>query len=289
MSVYLGTFGKVELRRQSDESSLISTINAASVNVAAKRFSLGFEQGQLVTGDQIRIKSTNNSNLDFINSYASPSAKKFIYVDDLGGIRLYNTFAHAVNGELANAVALAAPSNPLPVSIIVQNTVDRILAQVNGFELNTERETVDTTTLSDEFRSRISTLMSGSGRMSCFWEYTGDTEKEIPNYLMQLILRTKIGSKFHARFYIKPESYNPSGVTSRNDDELWYDFDGVITACAVQFAPGEPVQITADFITTGAIQLKMNLEVPDKIKQESGDNLNLDQDPTAKLGKSSDT
>ncbi len=289
MSVYLGTFGKVELRRQSDESSLISTIKAASVNVAAKRFSFGFEQGQLVTGDQIQIKSTDDSNLDFINSYAKPSVKKFIYVDDADGIRLYDTFAHAVNGGIPNAVTLAAPSSPLSVSIVVQNTVDRILAQVQRYELNTERETIDTTTLSDAFRNNISTVMSGSGQMSCEWEYTGDTASELPNYLLQLILRTKVGSKFHAKFYLKPESYNPSGVASRSNDALFYDFDGVITACAVQFAPGQLVQITADFITTGAIQLKMNLEVPDEITQESGDALNLDQDPTAKLGKSSDT
>ncbi len=289
MSVYLGTFGKVELQRQFDGGELVSTIKAASVNVAAKRFSFNFEQGQLITGDQIRIKSTNGSNLDFINGYTSPSVKKFIYVDELDGIRLYETFAHAVNGGTANAITLAAPSNPLPVSVIVENTVPRLLAQVNSFELNTERETVDTTTLSDEFRSRISTLVSGSGRMSCFWEYTGDTANEIPNYLLQLILRTKVGSQFHARFYIKPENYNPSGVAARNDDELWYDFDGVITACAVQFAPDNTVQITADFITTGAVQLKMNLEVPDKIRQEDGSDMLLEQDQTAKLGKSSDT
>jgi len=289
MSVYLGTFGKVELQRQFDGSELVSTIKAASVNVAAKRFSFNFEQGQLITGDQIRIKSTNGSNLDFIDSYAEPSAKKFIYVDELGGIRLYDTFAHAVNGGTTNAITLAAPSNPLPVSVIVENTVPRLLAQVNSFELNTERETVDTTTLSDEFRSRISTLVSGSGRMSCFWEYTGDTANEIPNYLLQLVLRTKVGSQFHARFYIKPKDYNPSGVAARNDDELWYDFNGVITACAVQFAPDNTVQITADFITTGAVQLKMNLEVPDKIRQEDGSDMLLEQDQAAKLGKSSDT
>jgi len=289
MSVYLGTFGKVELQRQFDGSELSSTINTGDVNATAKRFSFDFEHGQLITGDQIEIKSTDSSALDFIDSYTDSSVKKFIYVDELDGIRLYNTFAHAVNGGTANATALAAPGNDIPVSVVVENTVPRLLAQVNSFELNTERETVDTTTLSDEFRSRISTLVSGSGRMSCFWEYTGDTVNEIPNYLLQLVLRTKVGSQFHARFYIKPKDYNPSGVASRNDDELWYDFNGVITACAVQFAPDNTVQITADFITTGAVQLKMNLEVPDKIRQEDGSDMLLDQDSTAKLAKSSDT
>ena len=158
-----------------------------------------------------------------------------------------------------------------------------MLAQVNSFELNTERETVDTTTLSDEFRSRISTLMSGSGRMSCFWEYTGDTANELPNYLVELSLRTKVGSQFHAKFYIKASGYNPGGVSARDADEVFYDFDAVITACAVQFAPDNTVQITADFITTGAVELKMNTFVPDDLLQEDSGEIRLDQDGAAKL------
>ncbi len=289
MSVYLGTFGQVELQRQFDGGELSSIINTGDVNATAKRFSFDFEHGQLITGDQIEITSTDSSALDFINSYTDSSVKKFIYVDELDGIRLYDTFAHAVNGGTANAIALAAPGNDIPIRVIVENTAPRVLAQVQSYELNTERETVDTTTLSDDFRSRISTLMSGSGRMACEWEYTGDSVNEIPNYLLQLVLRTKVGSQFHARFYIKTKTYNPSGVASRNDDALWYDFSGVITACAVQFQPNSLVQITADFITTGAIQLKMNLEIPDKIRQEDGSDMLLNQDPTAKLAKSSDT
>ena len=145
--------------------------------------------------------------------------------------------------------------------LLVENSVSRVLAQVNGFELNTERETVDTTALSEEFRSRANTLISGSGRMNAFWEYTGDTTNELPNYLVELSLRTKVGSQFRGKFYIKRNDYNPSGVAARANDEIYYDFKGVITSCAVQFAPDNTVQITADFVTTGAIQLKMNLIV----------------------------
>ena len=151
------------------------------------------------------------------------------------------------------------------------------MAQVNGFELNTERETVDTTTLSDEFRNRISTLMSGSGRMSCFWEYTGNTTQELPNYLVELSLRTRVGSQFKARFYIKRANYNPGGVPANSGDEIFYEFTGVLTGCAVQFAPDNTVQVQADFITTGTIQLRMNLEVPDKILQENADDILLEQ------------
>ena len=283
MSVYLGTYGQVELQRQFDGGDLRSTINPSDVNATKKRFSFDFEHGQLLSGDQVEITSTDGTALDFIDSYTKTSVKKFIHVDELDGIRLYDSFAHAVNGGTTNATALATPANDLPIRVKVENAEYKVLAQVNGFELNTERETVDTTTLSDEFRNRISTLMSGSGRMSAFWEYTGNTSQELPNYLVELSLRTRVGSQFKARFYIKRATYNPGGVAANDNDEIFYEFTGVLTGCAVQFSPDSTVQVQADFISTGAIQLRMNLEAADKILQENADEILLEQGTTDAL------
>ena len=283
MSVYLGTHGKVELQREFNGGSLFSTINTGDVNVNKKRFSFDFDHGQLLTGDQIEITSTDGTALDFIDSYTDSSVKKFIYVDEIDGIRLYDSFAHAVNGGSSNATTLAAPGDAIPIEVTVENAIPRLLAQVNSFEVNTERETVDTTSLSDEFRTRVNTLISGSGRMSAFWEYTGDTANELPHYMLELALRTRVGSNFKGRFYIKTNGHNPSGVAARANDELWYQVNGIITAAAVQFAPDNTVQITADFVTTGTIEIRMNLEVPDDLVQEDGSVLRLDQDAAAKL------
>lgn len=284
MTVYLGTFGEVELKRQFDGSELSSTIDPADVNATAKRFSFDFEHGQLLSGDQIEITSTNGANLTFISGYSSTSVKKFIHVDELDGVRLFDSFAHAMGGDKANAVALAAPGSAIPIKVIVENANYRILGKVQSYELNTTRETVDTTTLSDEFRSQISTVMSGSGRVSCEWEYTGETAKELPHYLLELALRTKVGSSFGARFYLKTNDYNPANHTNAFDDQLWYEVTGVVTACAVQFSPGSLVQITADFITTGPIQIKAQLEPPgDVLLQEDTGDIRLDQDSGAKL------
>ena len=283
MTVYLGTFGKIELRREFDGSEITGTIKADDVNTSTKRFSFDFDHGQLLTGDQIEITSTDDSALDFIDSYTDSSVKKFIYVDELDGIRLYDSFANAVTGGSANATSLATPGNDIPIEVKVENSDYRVVAQVNSYELNTERETVDTTTLSDEFRSRISTLMSGSGQMSAEWEYTGNTAEELANYLLELQIRTQVGSQFKARFYIKTKDYNPSGVTARANDELWYEFNGVLTNCAVRFEVGSIVQITANFITTGEIQIRMDLETADDVTTEDGDEVVLDQDDTANL------
>ena len=284
MSVYLGTHGEIELTRQFDGSSkLSSTIDAGDVNASAKRFSFDFDHGQLITGDQIEIKSTNGTALSFISGYTKDAITRFIYVDELDGIRLYESFAHAVNGGTANAIALAAISSSIEITVEVQNAVPRLLAQVTSFELNTERETVDTTSLSDEFRTRINTLMSGSGRISGLWEYTGSTAKELPHYLLELALRTKVGSQFKGRFYLKVPGYNPGPDAARNDDEVYYECTGVLTSCALQFSPDSVVRITADFITTSTIQIRMQIDPGGKIEQETSDDILLEQDAAAKL------
>lgn len=280
MSVYLGTFGKVELKRKLD-GRLVGKINGNDVNTAEKRFSFDFDQGQLITGDRITIKEIDGNALDFISSYTDSSVTKYISVDEAGGIRLYNSFANAVNGGTANATALSTGSN-LNVQVTIENK-RRLLAQVSSYEINTERESVDTTVLSDNFRQRVSSLISGSGRFSAFWEYAGDDSSELPNYLLQLILRTKVGSNFSARLYIKDSNYNPSGVAIRNNDELYYSVEGIITAAAVQFSPSDAVQITADFITTGPVELKVDLEVPFALTQEDGGKL-LEDDSSQELG-----
>ena len=283
MTVYLGTHGEIELKRVFDGGTLQSTIDVADVNVTEKRFSFDFEYGQLLTGDQIEITSTDGSALDFIDSYTDSSVKKFIFVDELGGIRLYNSFAHAVEGGTTNAVTLATPGDAIPIEVIVESVAPRLLAQVNSFEINTERETVDTTVLSDEFRSRVNTLISGSGRISAFWEYTGNTSQEVPMYLYELAHRTKVGSNFVGRFYIKKNGYNPSGVAARLDDEVWWNVEGIITAAAIQFSPDSTVQITADFITTGEVKLTIKTETPEALLQEDSGEIRLDQDSGAKL------
>ena len=288
MTVYLGTHGKIELQREFDGGALSGTIKADDVNTGAKRFSFDFTHGQLLTGDQIEITSTDDSALDFIDSYTDSSVKKFIYVDELDGIRLYDSYANAVTGGKTNATSLAAPGDDISIKVEVKNSSYRLIAQVNSFEINTERETVDTTSLSDEFRTRVNTLISGSGRISAFWEYTGDTSNELPNYLMELVLRTRVGSNFKGKFYLKTGDYNPSGVSDRSNDEIWYQANGVITAAAVQFAPDNTVQITADFITTGEIQIRMDLETADTTLTEGGDEVVLEQDDTASLDLDSD-
>lgn len=297
MAVYLGNFGRVTLRRKSDEGALESIVNPSDVNPSRKRFSFDFETGFLITGDQIEITSTNGATLAWVSTAGWSSGIKqsngkwFVNVDELGGIRLYSTFANAVNGGSANAIALDTIATDIPITVVIANARSRILGAITSYELSTQREAVDITSLSDQFRSQWSSLMSGSGRISCQWDYKdccGGGEYETAQYLLQLALRTEVGSEFDAELFLKTSGYNPSGVAGEADDQIWYEISGVITGSAVQFTPGTIVEMTAEFITTGPIRLKVKT-IPDyKVLQENTSGILLDQDATASLLQEAD-
>ena len=193
MSIYLGGFGKVMLQRKTAQGDLFATINTDDVNTSKKRFSFD-EADELITGDQIEISTTNGKDLLFIAaaSWAGGSRESsftaFVHKDDLGGLRLYATFANAVNGGSSNALTLTSISSAIPVKVSVQNAIYRMLGQVSSYELNTDVESVDITALSDYHRERYSSLISGNGRITCAWDYEdseGSGTYDPPHYLLE--------------------------------------------------------------------------------------------------------
>jgi hypothetical protein len=270
MAVYLGESGCVELRRNSQDEQIFGTVAQSDVNPGRDRFSFDFVVGTLLTGDQAEIKTTDDSLLDFIGPDGWPSGQVYkdglfyLSVDEVGAIKLYRTFDEAIAGEPAGRVSLVDPGRSVPISVEVRNNNQRILAQVSSFELNTERDSVDISALSDEFRRNTSGLISGSGRIECFFEYDrrpcdpfldGGSELEVPMYVNQLILRTQIGSEFFSKLTLIRRGPKPYGGTEDADDEVWYEFEGRITNVGMAFVPDQPIRSTIDFVTTGEIKL----------------------------------
>jgi len=291
MSVYLGSYGLVELRRSSELAEKTSIVNPGDVNTTRRRFSFDFDTGFLHSGDQIEIRSTDGANLAFVDASGwvvnavQSAGHWYINVDELGGIRLYDTFDKAIEGLENQAIVLTSIATDIPIAIRIVNIIPRILAQCTYFELNTTREAVDTTALGDEFRSQYSSLISGSGNFRAYWEYLPSYAKqstaETANYLLQLAIRTEVGSKFGAKFYLKVGGTD--GTKTTIDDEIWYEIDGVVTQAGVNFSPDNAVEITADFVTTGPIKLLAKTIPSDKVLQENTDDIRLEQDSSASL------
>ena len=286
MAVLLGEIGKVELRRTQLDESLSGTVKSSDVNPTKDRFSFDFPLGLLITGDQIEMKTTDGSLLAFIAASGWPTNQQYsdgifyIFVDEVGAIRLYQTFDEAISGEVTGRVDLVDPGRDVPITIKVRNNNERILGQVRNYELNTEREVVDTTALSDEFRRNYSGLISGSGKITCYFDYERRSNDalikgesvgvvEMPIYMNQLILRTRIGSEFFAKLTLIGRGFKPGGRREDFDDEVWYEFDARITNVGMAFVPDEPIEATIDFVTTGEIKLRTRY-VTNYLLQEQG-------------------
>jgi len=286
MAVILGTEGLVELRRSSQDEVYASVISPSDVSTVKDRFSFDFPQGMLVTGDQVSIRTTDGSTLGFVDPSGwavpgvYPDGTWFVSIDEVGGARLYQTFDEAVSGEVRGRVPLQAITSDIPIEVRVVNLIDRIAGQVTDFELNTSREAVDVSELGDEFRQQHATLISGSGQLSCFFDYerrlcdnlsditTGFVE--MPIYLHQLLLRTQLGSGFWAKLTLARRGQKPGGSREDIDDEVWYEFDALVTNVGIAFEPTQPVKTTVQFITTGEIRLRTRMVTNYIVKEQDG-------------------
>lgn len=287
MAVLLGEFGRVELRRTGLDEVLRGTVARSDVNYVKDRFSFNFPLGALITGDQVEIRTADGSLLDFIapSGWRTNTRYKdgifYLYVDEVGAIRLYRRFDDAISGERTNRVDLVDPGRSVPIEMRVRNNNERILGQVVSFELNTERDAVDVTALTDEFRRNVSGLISGSGRIECFFDYERrDCDPmvngvsagglEMPIYMNQLLIRTKIGSEFWAKLTLVRRGEKPYGSREDADDEVWYEFDARITNVGMSFSTAEPIRSTIDFVATGEIKLRTRYSSSYLLQEQPG-------------------
>ena len=270
MAIYLGNSGFVVFKRTGAEEGLITQVDPADVNTTARRLNFDFGNSEFMTGDLVqftRLTATgtnSTSNLDFVDASsfpggaASPQAEWYANVDEQGGIRLYDTLTKAINGVITEAAVLVAPSSAYKVRAVLKNNTYRCFGQLQSYELNTDREVVDVTVLGENTRRSISSLISGSGRMTAFWDYAttvnicrNDAEIEASNYYHQLVLRQQQGSGFEAQFIIRQPEPNST------EKIVFYEVNALVTGVAISFEPGNVVQSQIEFVTTGNIDLRI--------------------------------
>ena len=286
MAIYFGSTGFIELKRDALNSQIATSLDPADVNTTKKRFSVENISGSLITGDQVEIETVDGSNLELLANHSFPDLRKYIHIDDMGGIRLYDTFSSALAGEITDALTLTVPSSTKDVLIRTRNTRFRPLAKVTEFEITTTRDTVDVSNLGEEFRRQYENgLISGQGSIQTIWQhrnFQNDTpdfvEPEFAVYLSQLLVRMQQGADFEGRFYI----YNDP---SQSTNSVWYQSMCVVTNVAINVPASGLIEARIEFITNGEIRLHNGVppafllrENTDKILQEDGDGILL-EDP----------
>ena len=289
MGIYLGRVGSIELTRKSLEGSKESIVNPSDINTSRNRFSFDFDEGYLISGDFVEFTTLDGTDLDFVATTGwstgtrHPSGNWYVFIDELGGIRLYSNFDDSLEGGATGKIALAAIARDIPISVKVRDRVGRLIGDVTEYEINTNRETVDITTLSDQHRQQYSSLITGSGSLSAQWDYVNNPGEESANYLLQLVIRTEIGSSFRGKFYLKSSntSAQSGSAAGQVDDSLWWEFDALVTGAAVGFTPGGIVSATIDFVATGPIRLRAQTVPQRYLLQQDASKIELEQDTTS--------
>ncbi len=260
MSVYLGNEGQIELERVGTGRWLYSELAPSDVNVPRKRFSVLFALGALITGDLITIATEDGSTLELVAGHVFPDWTGYVHVDEIGGLRLFGSFSDALANKLDSALALIEPSTTKKIKIQTLTDKFRCLAKVQSFDMTTSRELVQTTSLCQEFQNQYEAgLISGQGRMSCFWEHRYATcddngapgeDLEFSVYLARLVLRLQQGAKFGGKFYIY-----------KNDQEntsVWYACNCIVSSVQVSVEPTQLITTEIDFVTTGPVLLRQD-------------------------------
>lgn len=268
MGVYLGENGHIELRRdQTDPTApaLVAEITPEDVNTERRSLSVDEAYLSFITGDRIEITTIGSDpndvntrpDINFIEGWADPSITRYVSVDPVGRLRLYDSFDDAVNDRHQLAVELKVPSEKQSIRLrSAGGARTRCLAQVTSFTFTTSRSNINTTVLSQEYVDQYEAgLIQGQGQLSCFWEHRYgmcdkvSTEDELPAYLAKLVLRLNQGSDFWGRFFI---------FTGENEQKsVWYECPKcIVTNVVVNVTPAQIITTDITFVSAAGFTLR---------------------------------
>ena len=260
MTYFIGHHGRIKLKRK-NQTAFTSSVNPDDVNTVLNRFGFDGSLENLLTGDQLVITTNDSRGLDFMPSSTWPNGggttlnEIVLYsnINAMGGIRLFNTFTDAINNVRANEYPLEAFAGaPIEISARILGSIERVLGDVNGFSFNTDRESIETTALSDKFKRMHSAgLISGGGSIDCLFGTATGSQIENSLLMLQLINRVDLGSEFSCFLQLVDNSTTLYS-TAQN---IYYEFDAVITKSGVEVRADALISCAIDFVTTGEIKL----------------------------------
>jgi len=272
MTFFAGHTGTVLLRRSSQAASFNTVVSNDDINTTLNRVGFDGSLENLVTGDRITLTTSDARKLAFFPATTWPivetlqsSIALFVNVNLYGGLRFFRSFQAAVNNDRSQEISVIAfEGAPLAITVEVEDLGFNVLGSVTSFDFQTEREAVETTSLSDKFKQQYSAgLISGSGSLDALFSVSDTGSKETSLLLLQLIQRVEIGSAFEAQLFVTNENVYGS------DLDVYYQFNAVITRAGIEVASDGIISTSIDFLSTGEVALKVGV-APSKLTLQNG-------------------
>ena len=254
MGIYLGNAGAIRLRRMFGYK-VTENITTSKVNTTTNTLDLSSPETAFVTGDKVTL-TRDSGNLDFIVG-ASGTETYYVHVNTLQGLRFFTSWADALTNADADAQTLQAPTGTYEITLEKVDQNEKALGQISSFEVSTSRDTEQVASLSESFTRNVSTLISGSGNVTCFWNYDSSVSlEEQANFFHNLILSQDVQSEFTAALIIKSsDAAAVDGEYVSDDREFFYLVNALVTNVALSFEAADVVRSQIDFVTTGEIKL----------------------------------
>jgi hypothetical protein len=258
MTYFVGNVGNVRLRRN-NEVVLHAEVKDADVTPVLNRIGFDGSIESLLTGDKVTISTEDARGLLFftVGSWVDGegveqrSFSAYINVNAAGGLRFFPSFVDAVNNNRAAEYQVKSFAGaPLPIRLVVRDIAANVLGDVTSYTFNTDREGLDTTTLSDKFKRMYSAgLISGAGSIDCLFNNVTSGIKETPLLMLQLINRVDIGSEFDLLLSITDSTIDSSVL------DVYYEFSAMVTRSGLEVTASDIISCSIDFVTTGEIKL----------------------------------
>lgn len=254
MGIYLGNAGAIRLRRMFGYK-VTENITTSKVNTTTNTLDLSSPETAFVTGDKVTL-TRDSGNLDFIVG-ASGTETYYVHVNTLQGLRFFTSWADALTNADADVQTLQAPTGTYEITLEKVDQNEKALGQIASFEVSTSRDTEQVASLSESFTRNVSTLISGSGNITCFWNYDSSVSlEEQANFFHNLILSQDVQSEFTAALIIKSsDAAAVDGEYVSDDREFFYLVNALVTNVALSFEATDVVRSRIDFVTTGEIKL----------------------------------
>lgn len=129
-----------------------------------------------------------------------------------------------------------------------------VQGEVREWSIELNGDNIDTTAVGAKFGESVKSVVSGGGTFDFFVERRTDEELYDSTALMQLLLLTERGAKAEAAFFMITDRKNTVGKLAPGD--LYYKCDILVTNTAINTRNNDVIVGTAQFVTTGAIELR---------------------------------
>ena len=260
---HLGSAGNVEVQRSSGVVGL-REVDPADINQTLNRFSFDGAEDNILTGDRVVLTTKDPRGLAFFEpadwgtGTVENNITAYVHVNEAGGLRCFEKFDDAVSNNRGREIALTSFAGaPIAIEFTVVDVGYRLVGDITGYTFNTDREAIDTSALTDKFKSFYNAgILSGTGTIDCLFKSElecGDEVRETSMLLLQLIHRLDIGAGF--RCYLTLVDPLQTGGSTRSG--VFYDVQALATRTGVEVSPSQVIRCSIDFVTTGEFTLRM--------------------------------